>query len=38
MTLGNNFFEQNATGNDRSTAGHFDPELFVNCVQDPVRS
>ena len=27
------FFEQNTTVNDKSTAGHFDPKVFVNCVQ-----
>ena len=29
---------QNTTGSDKSTAGCFDPEVFVNCVQDPVCS
>ena len=33
----NSFFEQNTTVNDKSTAGCFDPKVFVNCVQDPVR-
>ena len=28
------FFEQNTTVNDKSTAGRFDPKVFVNCVQD----
>ena len=28
------FFEQNTTVNDKSTAGRFDLEVFVNCVQD----
>ena len=28
------FLEQNTTVNDKSTAGHFDPKVFVNCVQD----
>ena len=27
-------FEQNTTVNDKSTAGRFDPKVFVNCVQD----
>ena len=26
--------EQNTTVNDKSTAGRFDPKVFVNCVQD----
>ena len=26
--------EQDATGNDKSNAGRFNPEVFVNCVQD----
>ena len=30
----NSFFEQNTTVNDKSTAGRFDPKVFVNCVQD----
>ena len=28
------FLEQNTTVNDKSTAGRFDPKVFVNCVQD----
>ena len=28
------FIEQNTTVNDKSTAGRFDPKVFVNCVQD----
>ena len=26
--------EQNTTVNDKSNAEHFDPKVFVNCVQD----
>ena len=26
------FLEQNTTVNDKSTAGHFDPKVFVNCI------
>ena len=30
----NSFLSKNTTVNDKSTAGHFDPKVFVNCVQD----
>ena len=30
----NSFLSKNTTVNDKSTAGCFDPKVFVNCVQD----
>ena len=33
VLMPNSFFEQNTTVNDKSTAGRFDPKVFVNCVQ-----
>ena len=30
----NSFLSKNTTVNDKSTAGRFDPKVFVNCVQD----
>ena len=33
----NSFLSKNTTVNDKSTAGRFDPKVFVNCIQD-VRS
>ena len=35
--IDNNFFSRtHAAGNDRSTVGRFDPEVFVDCVQDSI--
>ena len=31
------FLSKTTTVNDKSTAGRFDPKVFVNCVQDGVR-
>ena len=30
----NSFLSKNTTVNDKSTAGRFDPKVFVNCVQE----
>ena len=30
----NSFLSKSTTVNDKSTAGRFDPKVFVNCIQD----